>query len=345
MVSRGTPKVSHSFHFLHRASIDLNELAIQSLRLYRGLKYRSWCSSRSPSLTTEVALSKTIGCSWLWGRSTYPEVGTPLPLCMTDSNGTPISRASVLTEMGPLPVVSSTRFITFHIIPIVSSQVLLVLPRNTHPAACLDYLALGLIVLIAIAISTGLIFLLVLIGLLCLYWYRRHRKTEAPAPVVTTLMEKRPSSEFGDTDSIRLRRLGAIQEAVFGSAAVAATSFAAANKTASPRDMTDDTRSSFGYDSTSQGHTTNQEHFPGQYAAAQRYAANQTSDSHNESTSPSHMGRPTTVKYTFMAEDPAELSVHEGDYVNVLEEAEDEQWWYVRDSQGREGVVPASYLW
>jgi hypothetical protein len=193
-----------------------------------------------------------------------------------------------------------------------------------------DYLALGLIVLIALAISTGLIFLFVLLGLLVLFWWRRHRKQPAPPPVVTTLMEKRPSSEFGDTDSLRLRRLGAIQQAVFGSSAVAATSFAAASKAQSPRDTAnDDTRSSFGYDSTSQGHTMG---VP-------------TDVTHGEESSPSHMGRPTTVKYNFEAVDPAELTVCEGDNVNVLEEDESEQWWYVRDREGREGVVPASYLW
>ena len=202
-----------------------------------------------------------------------------------------------------------------------------------HPT---DYLALGLIVLIALAISTGLIFLLVLLGLLIAFWRRRHRKAGPPPPVITTLMEKRPSSEFGggrdnDTDSLRLRRLDAIQQAVFGSTAVAATSFAAASKAQSPRGTSrdDDARSSFGYDSTSQGH-----------------AGAQTAETHaGESTTPSHMGRPTTVKYNFEAEDPAELSVREGDRVNVLEEDESEQWWYVRDIEGREGVVPASYLW
>ena len=168
------------------------------------------------------------------------------------------------------------------------------LAPGIDPYLFIDYLALGLIVLIAIAISTGLIFLFVLLGLLIVFWWRRHRKQTAPPPVVTTLMEKRPSSDYGDTDSLRLRRLDAIQQAVFGSTAVAATSFAAASKAQSPRDMThDDTRSSFGYDSTSQGHAMGA----------------QTADTHGESSSPSHMGRPTTVKYNFEAVDPAELSV------------------------------------
>lgn len=197
-----------------------------------------------------------------------------------------------------------------------------------------EYLALGLIVLIALAISTGLIFLFVLLGLAIMFCMRRFKKP-APRPIVTTLLEKRPSSEFDETDSIRLRRLGAIQEAVFGSAAVASTSFANASKGQSPKeDFNNDSRSSFGYESTNQGH-----------APVNLGSTVPADTSFGAVTSPSHMGRPTTVKYNFIAEDPAELSVNEGDEVNVLEEAEDEQWWYVRDKSGREGVVPASYLW
>lgn len=249
-----------------------------------------------------------------------------------DRHGTRISRASGATVM--MELVQAVSFI-----PSMTFPSILDVSTNGRKSSLLlrltliilaDYLALGLIVLIALAISTGLIFLLVLIGLLIAFWWKRHRKQNAPPPVVTTLMEKRPSSEYGDTDSLRLRRLGAIQQAVFGSSAVAATSLANASKAQSPRDTnTDDARSSFGYDSTSQGHAMGA----------------QTADTHGESSSPSHMGRPTTVKYNFEAVDPAELSVCEGDHVNVLEEDESEQWWYVRDREGREGVVPASYLW
>lgn len=187
------------------------------------------------------------------------------------------------------------------------------------------YLALGLIVLIALAIATGLIFLFVLLALLIVFLIKRHKKDAPPPPVITTLIENRPSAD-SDTDSLRLRRLGAIQEAVFGSAAIASTSFAVASKGQSRRTSSEE-RSSVGYDNTTdQGHLT---------AAQTEYGL---------STSPSYLGRPTTVKYTFVAEDPAELSVQEGEVVHVLEEAEDEQWWFVR-SKGREGVVPASYLW
>lgn len=158
------------------------------------------------------------------------------------------------------------------------------------------------------------------------------------------MSEKRASSDDGDSDSTRLRRLGAIQQAVFGSAAVASTSFANASKAQSPEELLDSPRSSFGYDSTNHNHTNVGDTTFGA-STAPGGSTVPGSLMPGDSTAPSHMGRPTTVKYSFHAEDPAELSVTEGDRVNVLEEAEDEQWWYVRDAYGKEGVVPASYIW
>ena len=50
-----------------------------------------------------------------------------------------------------------------------------------------------------------------------------------------------------------------------------------------------------------------------------------------------------TVLYDFEADGVDELSVHEGDRLVVLERDNDE-WWKVRDMEGNEGVVPASYV-
>jgi hypothetical protein len=50
-----------------------------------------------------------------------------------------------------------------------------------------------------------------------------------------------------------------------------------------------------------------------------------------------------TVLYDFPADAVDELSVSEGERVVVLEKDGDE-WWKCRNAQGREGVVPASYL-
>lgn len=50
-----------------------------------------------------------------------------------------------------------------------------------------------------------------------------------------------------------------------------------------------------------------------------------------------------TVLYDFTADGEDELSVQEGDRCAVLEKDGDD-WWKVRNSEGKEGVVPASYI-
>ena len=49
------------------------------------------------------------------------------------------------------------------------------------------------------------------------------------------------------------------------------------------------------------------------------------------------------VLYDFTADGDDELSVAEGEDLIVLERDSDD-WWKVRNSKGREGVVPASYV-
>ena len=50
-----------------------------------------------------------------------------------------------------------------------------------------------------------------------------------------------------------------------------------------------------------------------------------------------------TVLYDFTADGEDELSVQEGDRCAVLDKDVDD-WWKVRNSEGKEGVVPASYI-
>lgn len=54
-------------------------------------------------------------------------------------------------------------------------------------------------------------------------------------------------------------------------------------------------------------------------------------------------GDPAMVLYDFAADGEDELSVREGEALIVLERDSDE-WWKVRNSDGLEGVVPASYV-
>lgn len=48
--------------------------------------------------------------------------------------------------------------------------------------------------------------------------------------------------------------------------------------------------------------------------------------------------------YDFDADGDDELSVKEGDKLVVIDKEGSEEWWKCRNSEGQEGVVPASYL-
>lgn len=54
------------------------------------------------------------------------------------------------------------------------------------------------------------------------------------------------------------------------------------------------------------------------------------------------------MKFDFAGEDSAELTVGIGEEIHVLEEEENSDgrgWILVRTADGRQGVVPASYVW
>ena len=207
------------------------------------------------------------------------------------------------------------------------------------------YLALGLIVLIAIAISTGLVFLIALIGLLIMFCWRP-RESSHPAPAGALARKgSTSSSEYenttaGASEQDRLRKLGAIQAAIFGEKAAAAAGFLTPETVARdakyatlagqrPRSQ-QSRRSSCGETAAHSG-TGN----PVVLASPV-----QTDDS-----APTQMGRPTTVKYDVVGDDQRELSVKAGDHIHVVEEDEGEQWWFIRTQDGREGLVPAAYVW
>ncbi|KAJ9104438.1 hypothetical protein QFC21_001933 [Naganishia friedmannii] len=179
------------------------------------------------------------------------------------------------------------------------------------------YLALGLIVLIAIANSTGLVFLITLIGLLVMFCWRPRDSSRQRAVAAN-------GGEGEETEEDRQRRLDAIQAAIFGEKAAAAAGFV--------------TR------------TPKTEAVPPIVLAAPIRTRSSSSSSITSSSSlsehgPEPLGRPTTVKYSFTGEDAREVTVMAGERIYVVEEAEGEDWWFVRTQDGREGVVPAAYIW
>lgn len=213
-----------------------------------------------------------------------------------------------------------------------------------------EYLALGLIVLIAIAISTGLVFLIALIGLLVMFCWRP-RESSRPAPAGALARAKsNSSSEYEDTtagasEQDRMRRLGAIQAAIFGEKAAAAAGFIPSS-TASRDPNYATLVSRPPRESHSRRSSVDETLEDGGISNPVVLASPiQTNESAGDSSAPSHMGRPTTIKYPFVGEDSRELTVKAGEQIHVLEEDDGEQWWFVRTQDGREGVVPAAYVW
>ena len=174
----------------------------------------------------------------------------------------------------------------------------------------------------------------------------RPRESSRPAPA-SALARKgsKTSSEYADTtagasEQDRLRKLGAIQAAIFGEKAAAAAGFLTPGTVARdanyvtlasqrPR-LGQSRRSSYG-DTAEVIGTEN----PVVLASPVR----------TDESVFTHIGRPTTAKYDFVGEDQRELSVKAGDQIHVVEEDEGEQWWFVRTHDGREGLVPAAYVW
>ncbi|OAV99849.1 hypothetical protein PTTG_09264 [Puccinia triticina 1-1 BBBD Race 1] len=57
------------------------------------------------------------------------------------------------------------------------------------------------------------------------------------------------------------------------------------------------------------------------------------------------LGKPATALYDFEAQGEDELTVEEGDRLYVLDDTSDDDWWKcAMQSDGQEGVVPASYI-
>ncbi len=184
-------------------------------------------------------------------------------------------------------------------------------------------MATGVVILISIAIAAGIVFLLALIGIL---W---------------TLLARRSEPEGGkfypmdDDDSVRGSARGpssllehinaATRTTILGAGATSPFDSAAARKQASPP--------------RPRGISPAQDPDP--------FAAN-TQDGHQgvgtAVSTEEDVPRQTHVRYSFDGAGDGELALAQGMQVEVLD-SHDPAWWYVRDGNGREGVVPASYLY
>jgi hypothetical protein len=181
----------------------------------------------------------------------------------------------------------------------------------------IHHLATGLVVLVAIAIATGIILLLVLLFFLiaCLN-RRRERKKSAPRE----MFEKDGSPS--DIDSTHQHVFNNVQAALEQSLGGAGAGVAGVGAAGAMRNR-DERRSDPSF-----------------------YAAGAAGDNDDEYEDDEDEGRETTMRYDFDGPElqPGEMSMKQGQRVIILDDVQSDEWWYARDPQtGREGVVPATY--
>ncbi|CAE6429429.1 unnamed protein product [Rhizoctonia solani] len=175
------------------------------------------------------------------------------------------------------------------------------------------FLPRGVVILISIAIAAGIVFLLLLIGVLWTIFSRR---------------EDQPQEEYadqeGDDDSLHHRPSSllehinaATRNTIVGSVAGGMYGGGEKEKAITP-DPTDGTHAGEDEDGMVTGQAYND---------------------------PDGEGRIARARYSFVPSGDGELPLDEGAQVVVIDDR-DPAWWFVRnEATGHEGVVPASYLY
>ncbi|QRW21629.1 polarized growth protein rax2 [Rhizoctonia solani] len=172
------------------------------------------------------------------------------------------------------------------------------------------FLPRGVVILISIAIAAGIVFLLLLIGVL---WAIFSRRDDQPQEEYV-YQEADDESLLHRPSSLLEHINAATRNTIVGS--VAGGIFPGGEKAVTP-DPTDGTH--MGEDEDGMG-------------AGQVY------------NDPDGEGRFALARYSFVPSGDGELALEEGTQVVVLDDR-DPAWWFVRnEANGQEGVVPASYL-
>ena len=166
------------------------------------------------------------------------------------------------------------------------------------------HLAAGLVILVSIAIGLGVVFLLVLIGLLVALARRKEEQQYPP---------RDPAHEQDAAGLHRGQRPSSLLQTV--GVATAVMLEGKGGEKSYPQDQ-HDADSSFGDDS----------------------AIGYGSEFGEEREASTALAR-----YSFHAEHPGELSISANEQLSILESG-DPNWWMVANSQGQRGLVPLSYL-
>nr|XP_031864237.1 uncharacterized protein CI109_000149 [Kwoniella shandongensis]KAA5531309.1 hypothetical protein CI109_000149 [Kwoniella shandongensis] len=188
------------------------------------------------------------------------------------------------------------------------------------------YLARGLVVLVAIAIATGLVLLFVLLALLIAYCTRRRERKNAAEQRELYEKDAAEGGSEGDVSSTHQHVFNNVQAAleaslVGGGLAGAGAGAAAATRASEVR------RSD-----------------PSSY----EYPVGSDGENGEDEDEEEDEGRETTMRYDFSGPElqEGELSMKAGQLVIILDDEQSHEWWYARDpATGREGVIPATYVW
>lgn len=198
------------------------------------------------------------------------------------------------------------------------------------------YLDRGLVVLVAMAIATGLILLIVLLILLVAFCLRRQDRRRQPAQDMYEKDDNR--SEASSTHNLIHSHVQTALEQSFappqqhhgGMAGMAGLGAGAAGAAAGAGVMrSGDSGESEYVDAEYQQQPLEHE----EYAAAGSWEG-------------SDEGRDTVMRYDFCGPElqSGELAMKAGQRVIILDDEQSEEWWYARDpATGRQGVVPATY--
>ncbi|OCH93126.1 hypothetical protein OBBRIDRAFT_790595 [Obba rivulosa] len=183
------------------------------------------------------------------------------------------------------------------------------------------FLAAGVVILISIAIAAGIVFLLVLIGILWTLFSRRDDK-----------LAKYDATDVEDDDDSSHRPsslLAHINAATRTTILGAQSPFAAQNL---------EQEGAIGAASMA----ADQDPFE---PDASNYVRAETPSDAIAGTMGAEESRPAHARYSFDGVGDGELALTAGQEIEVLDD-KDPSWWYARDARsGQEGVVPAAYVY
>ncbi|KAF9458443.1 cortical protein marker for cell polarity-domain-containing protein [Collybia nuda] len=179
------------------------------------------------------------------------------------------------------------------------------------------FLATGVVILISIAIAAGVVFLLALMGILWTLFSRRDDK-----------LNKCDAVDEDDDDSTHHRPSSLLEHinAATRTTILGGSPFTNMNIDKEEEKLTRETHDPFGPD-------------------ASNYIRAETPSDAVGGMLAEETSRPAHARYSFDGIGEGELPISAGAEVEVLDDR-DPAWWYARDMRtGREGVVPAAYLY